>query len=241
MFRRRSRSFSRFRGRFKRRRRSLYVQSGGSWQACQFFLPTTLASSESFSNVEWTELLKIEDHVGDQSTPQGAALNQLARYIEVRAIQVDWFGHMVLAGGGAAAVGRGTLFRGLAIDRLSNDVARQPVAAANFDPFANESPVAGVGSASVDLQDYQQPTRWLRSKWTGFSTGDLDAVTSAFQSNIATVRWSFRFRRAFRLDDSNGLYAVRGFRDTVTGTAEGDTTYADTCCGKLWYRVGFGR
>lgn len=241
MYRRRSRTFSRFRSRFKRRRRSLYPHSGGSYQSCQFYLPTTLASSEAFANTEWTELLKIEDHVGDSTSAQGSALNQIARYIEVRAVQIDWHGHLVVAGGGALAVGRGCLFRALAVDRLTNDIGRPPVAAANFDPFANESPVASVGSAAVDLQDSQQPTRWLRSKWTGFPTGDLDAVTSAFQSNACTVRWSFRFRRAFRLDDNSGLYAVRAFLDTTTGAGEGDTTYSDTCAGKLWYRVGFGR
>lgn len=239
MFRRRSRSFSRFRSRFKRRKRSLYAHSGGAYQMCQFYLPATFASSEAFSNVEWTELLKIEDHIGDSTSAQGAALNQIARYIEVRAIQWDLSGYLRQSAASASAIPRGSFFAGLAIDRLTNDVGRPPVAAANFDPFKNESPISAVGSAAVDVQDYTQPMRWLRSKAWTFPTGNFDNVASVFTSNSGYHRWSSRYKRPFRLSDETGLYFVRAFADTVGGG--GDSIYDATWCGKLWYRVGFGR
>lgn len=239
MFRRRRRNFSRFRSRFKMRKRSLYPHSGGSFQLAQFWLPSLLASSEAFSNVEWTELLKIEDHIGG-SDPQGAALNQIARYIEVRAIQCEVFAWTTVAAAGLLAVPRGNFFAGLAIDRLTNDVGRPPVAAATYDPFATMSPISDVASAGVDETDYAHPMRWLRTRYQCFPIGNADAVASTYSSNSAFFSWRFRYTRRFRLSDETGLYAVRAFNSTATGGGD-DDTYNSVVAGKLWYRVGFGR
>jgi len=240
MFRRRGRSFSRFRSRFKRRKRSVYPHQGGRWQRCQFTIPASLLGGGGISYVDWNSILSIARHIQDPSTPEGLMLTQIARYIEVRAIQWDaTFTYWVpLTVANQAVTQIDWLFGGWAVDRL--DANGLAVSGGNYDPFTTESPVEEYPPTPATSQtNLGSPLRWLRVKYFHAQTGNFNNVSTTFVNGSAQARWSGRYSRTFRLDDTTGLYWVTG-RNTLIDSELGTSWYA-VVSGCLWYRVGFGR
>lgn len=240
MFRRRGRSFSRFRARFKRRRRSLYPHQGGRWQRCQFNIPTSLLGGGGASYVDWNSLLSIVRHLNDPSTADGVVMTQIARYIEVRAIQWDhtfsyWVPPIVAQ---QAVTAVDWLFGGFCVERL--DANGSPVSGGLFDPFTTESPVEDYPpNPALTQTNISSPLRWLRTKYQHFQSGNLNNVSTTFVNGSSQARWSARYSRPIRLDDTTGLWWVVG-RNTLLDVETGSSVYS-ILSGALWYRVGFGR
>lgn len=239
MFRRRRRNFSRFRSRFKMRRRSAYPHQGGRWQRCQFTLPNIVTGSGGASDVNWNDMLGITGHLQDPTTPDGVVLTQIARYIEVRAIQWDaTFAYYVPPASVSAETSMDWLFAGWCVDR--DDAAGNPASASFYDPFTTESPVEEYPPAPTTTQlNLQSPLRWLRVKYVHCNAGNLNNVQSIFSNGSYYARWSARYSRTFRLDDTTGLYWVTG-RNTLLDGELGSSAQV-IISGALWYRVAFGR
>lgn len=238
MFRRR-RNFTRFGSRFKRRRRSPYPHQGGRYQRCQFTFSSNMISTDGASYVIWFDMLGISGHIADYSTPDRYVLTQIARYIEVRAVQ--WDATFQLFSGDASTqslvVGIDWLFAGLCVDR--DDAVGLPTSSGFFDPFTTESPVAAFPPSIATAQtDTGSPLRWMRQKYFHAQAGNLQNVSSTFNSSGYHGRWSSRYRRTIRLDDTTGLYWVAGRNSLL---ASSSVLANLTCSGSLWYRVGFGK
>jgi len=240
MFRRRARNFSRFRSRFKGRRRSPYPHQGGRYQRCQFTETSNLVGADGASYVVWFDILSIVNHLADNTTPEGYVFNQIARYIEVKAIQWDatlnYFQPPAAGGGGNTVAIIDWLYAAWIVERL--DSAGLPSSSGFYDPFTTESPVANYPPSPVTAQmNVQSPLRILREKYWHAQGGNLNSVAQTWDSSGYHGRWSSRYRRPVRLDDTTGLYWVVG-RNSLQG---GGSITNITCSGSLWYRVVFGR
>jgi len=243
MFRRR-RSFSRFRSRFKRRKRSVYPHQGGVWNRAQFCIQTAHASSDQFADILWSDLMGVNFHLGDPNTVLGDTINSFARYVEVRAIRCHMSGYYVpnVDAVGATVVSN-YLFAGLAVDNMSRDstaTAGAPLAATLFDPFVTQRPIKSVLGSNTDQdQDTAQPVRWLKREWSMFNGGNFAQSSASFTSTGAQFNRSLNVARRFRLDDFTGLYLVTAFRSDIDETHA--CGYQFNASGCIWYRVSFGR
>lgn len=244
MFRRRSRSFSRFRGRFKRRRRSLYPHQSGGWQRAQFHVQAAHLSSDDFSDIVWSEILGISEHIGSYTVPQGDLLNQIARYVEVRAIRCEVSGYYFPTASAEGVTYQNRCFAGIAIDTFNRDVTSDgsPESAVLFDPWFIERPIRAITATGITTEstDISQPTRWLKTAWQMFNGGNIANAARDFGSNQSVFRRSWTYAKRFRLDDHHKLYFVSAYSSNALEAA-GGTAYTYAFSGALWYRVGFGR
>lgn len=218
----------------------MYPHQGGRWERCQFSFAAVHASSEEFSDVSWSEMLGISEHIASYLQQQGIAIGQMARYVEVRAIRATVTGSYFPTTSVTAVSLFNRVFCGFCVDtfdRNAQDGTGAPESAPLFDPFANEYPVRLITSAGITMQnDITQPTRWLRTDWHHFNGGSING-SAGFQSNSAQLVRHFTVSRRFRLDDHHKLYCVTGFSSNTTELAP--VTYTFAVQGALWYRVIF--
>lgn len=240
MFRRRSRNFSRFRGRFKRRGRSGYVHAGGRWQRAQWCQSFGLTASGGSTTTAWTDLLGIDNHIFNQTDTAGSLMTQIARYVEVRAFQWDFSVIYRPLSNAAGVQLTDWIFLGFCVDR--KDADNFPASSTVYEPFVTQLPIERfslAGADNIGQGDLQTPTRWLRKKRTAFQAGDLNGAATTYSSNGGHNTWSGRYRRSFKLSDENCFAWVWGINSLA---AEGTpASYTIFSAGDIWYRVGFGR
>lgn len=227
---------------FPRRRRNLYPHQGGAWNRCQFHIKSLHASNEDFADLLWSDILGISEHIGRQDTAQGDVINQIARYVEVRAIRCTVSGYYEPLSSTAGVILQNDVFAGICVDTFSREDPvgiGAPESAVLFNPFENERPIRAISAAGfAEQSDISQPVRWQKTMWHSFNGGALNA-SDAYQSNSGSFHRALNVARRFRLDDQHRLYFVSAFRSNATELAP--VGYGLTWSGALWYRVGFGR
>lgn len=229
------RSFSRFR-RFRRGSRAISARRTlrpTRWSVANFSFVGAVNALSGVTVTQAFEVMKIPDHVGDETTTQGQTLNAYAKAIEIGG--VVWDADAFMNQSPVAAVSAHMLqWFMICVSRL--DLGNSP-SGVGFDPFNTQKPVATltVAQPATNLEaDY--PDRILHREFWTYAIGANDTLATS-QGSIRPSGRGKSLRLRIRLDDLHGLYFYFASHQSTGSTV--NTTHVAS--GSLYYRLVFGR
>lgn len=244
-FRRPARRFSRFRSRGRALREPT---SPKRWEVGRIeFDQNLILTDEDSSQIIFVPLAMIFDRVGDNNEPQGRALNNLARKMEVGGVVLDYSVIHSTDPGDFAPPGVGTFNAVeskfvLASDRLFEDGAPAALAP-NF--FATTTPVILAASTPADDNDMTYPMRvhhedtffWRAQQQKTNAPAVIPAWPQVQQVNRVQGRTNVRLKLALTDDQVLGFYVASVWSDRTNDYTSINALW--NVSGKIYYRVRF--